>query len=291
MRRYVNLDGKSLLDIEPKLYQGQVVRIDEENYYIRRDGPAESGGSIPYEAWRPIQKGEKPLPTDYWMSAYTGYSDYSGSDVERSNFRLLRAMCESAEKIDFDEKDGIRSVFWIETYGGYDTTDILIRLDTTDTEILETFLALEDYPAIDDEDVSRVLDELIDEDWGSWAAADLRDEIHKATKGRYCLDNATTEDIKAIGWELLNRAEEYPYCEGMGPNIGFPFEKMVAKLDPERDLAKYRVEPSDGPCIQCGKLYYEPDEVQNHFCSEECWRLRIMTGAPIHGGTVPTDSE
>lgn len=72
-------------------------------------------------------------------------SDYSGGMIERSNFRVFMK--------DYKEVDGVYEVF-----GGYGTFGVAIRLDVynSNSDIKEALDAIEDYPVINDEDLSEM---------------------------------------------------------------------------------------------------------------------------------------
>lgn len=93
-----------------------------------------------------------PIDDLFLMSRYFGYSDYDDSCmVERSNFKLFME--------EYENEEGIFSV-----YGGYGTTDIAISLkwllnpvnEDKANEIIDLLKGLNDYPCIDDEDMSNM---------------------------------------------------------------------------------------------------------------------------------------
>lgn len=72
-------------------------------------------------------------------------SDYSGGMIERSNFRVFLK--------EYKEVDGVYEIF-----GGYGTFGIAIRLDVynSNEDIKDTINAIDDYPVIDDENLSEM---------------------------------------------------------------------------------------------------------------------------------------
>lgn len=83
------------------------------------------------------------METDYLLPEYCGFSDYSGSPVERANAEAFMEMYGNKEHI-----------FMV--YGGYGTEQLAIRLDAITDEILEILNELQDYPCVDDEKLSQL---------------------------------------------------------------------------------------------------------------------------------------
>lgn len=224
---------RTLRSLLPKL-SGDVVRLDP--VWFRDDVPPERGDTVGYGKWKSGRDGDERL-ADYFISRFTGFSDYSGCDVERSNNRLFLEMLQESEGTTF-----------LETSSGYGTTDILVRLDTTDDEVLDTLLALENYPAIDDEDVSRVEMELFDESWESWIASDLRKGIAKRFGGRVDLDEMPDEDLQELYRKLADRANVYPEVE-TGGSVYVDLDRIIAKVERSDIATEYDVPPDSGPCM------------------------------------------
>ena len=93
-----------------------------------------------------------PIDELFLMSRYFGYSDYDNSCmVERSNYKLFME--------EYEKEPGVFAV-----YGGYGTTDIAISLnwlldpvnEDKANEIIDLLNGLNDYPCIDDEDMSNM---------------------------------------------------------------------------------------------------------------------------------------
>ena len=104
---------------------------------------------------------------------YATGSDYSGSLVERANFKALREYAEENDLLN-------ETVF--EVNGGHGTFGLYISLKCQDPEIWEMIKSLDSYPLLDEELESEMEIEAIDENWDSWAAYDFRRELEKQFK-------------------------------------------------------------------------------------------------------------
>jgi hypothetical protein len=124
------------------LQQGHRVRLD--TYDGREVKP---GGWVGYGDIRDDREGA------LWLSDYLGGSDYSGGTLAASNIRVWQ------RDIDPD------SLFTIEAHGAYGTRQLLIVIASMSPDAVECLAALEQYPAIDDEDLSMLELELADESW------------------------------------------------------------------------------------------------------------------------------
>jgi hypothetical protein len=116
-----------------------------------------------------------PIDDLFLMSNFFGYSDYDNSCmVERSNLKLF-----------LEEYGDLPYVFKV--YGGYGTTDIAISLkglldplneDKAD-EIIGILNNLNDYPCIDDEDMSNMEYDSFIESLDSYAIRECNDLLSK----------------------------------------------------------------------------------------------------------------
>lgn len=129
-----------------------------------------------------------------------GFSDYSnGGSVARANVRDVLKLADIEESKapwvgysdlqygrdpmagTFESYKGIPE-FWgtanvIMAYGGYGTTQALLREDWEETESI--LAALADYPVLDEMTIQEVESEMESEAWESWIASDLRSETAK----------------------------------------------------------------------------------------------------------------
>ncbi len=118
----------------------------------------EPGDSCSYSDFTPDTDGR------YFLSDFLSGSDYSGSIVERANYKDFLE--------DFGERDSVHEVF-----GGYGTFAIAVRIDAIDDEMAAVFDALEDYPLISEETHSELELEAEGEAWESWAESDFVREL------------------------------------------------------------------------------------------------------------------
>jgi hypothetical protein len=102
---------------------------------------------------------------DYVEPNHLGYSDYGGSTVERSNYRVFVEQ--------FAEHQGTE---WWSLYGGHGTAAIVVRRDADERvpEIGEFLDALESYPLADEDDHTQLEMELEDDAWRDYGLADFR---------------------------------------------------------------------------------------------------------------------
>lgn len=119
----------------------------------------EAGGRWYYGDW----EASPPQEATHVLINYTGWSDYSGSTVERSNYRsLLR---------DY-------SGTFTDVYGGYGTSQLMLSVRWVPpgdgrAGLLDDLRALADYPLYDEEDHSALEMELADEAWDAYLDFDV----------------------------------------------------------------------------------------------------------------------
>ena len=133
---------------------------------------------IPYGDLREITRkntlDNTPINEMFLVSTYLGGSDYSGSMLERSNNKVFLE--------DYGNEDGVFDV-----YGDFGTFDVAISagwlLDPKNIDlarqIIETLQSLNDYPAIDDEDMSNMEYEAFQESLRDWGYRDAMDALAK----------------------------------------------------------------------------------------------------------------
>lgn len=114
---------------------------------------------FPYARFRPDNHGEYVEPDNM------GYSDYSGSTVDRSNVRVFMEA--------FEEHQGVE---WWLLYGGHGTEAIVVRRDADERvpEIGEFFDGLANYPLADESDHSELEMELQEEAWKDFGLSDFK---------------------------------------------------------------------------------------------------------------------
>ena len=145
-------------------WRGQVCRFDGSELtpgpgnYWRTFDRIEAGDSASYGDFTPDGDGA------YFLSDFLSGSDYSGSLVERANYRDFLE--------EYGEHDGVHEV-----YGGHGTFAVAVRIDAVDEEMAAVFDALEDYPLISEETHGELEMEAQDEAWESWAESDFVREL------------------------------------------------------------------------------------------------------------------
>lgn len=148
-------------------------------------------------------------------------SDYSGSSVERANFR---AFLES-----FRDVPGI-----VEMWGGHGTYAIAIRLDVHHAEILETLERLEDYPVVDDDTLSELEMEMDSEAWESWARADFRREV--CARFGVDISEVSDDDVFRVFSSACDATSTYFECDGADRFIRVEEVAKGCELDALRAL-------------------------------------------------------
>lgn len=129
--------------------------------------------SLYYGHMTPVQGNQAHIPEDaprFIMPHPLSGSDFAGSSYTRANYNSFLSS--------YGDLPGIHQV-----YGGHGTYAIVISLeayqvaldgddDDTYADMLDTLRALEDYPVIDEEEMSRVEQGWQDEAWDDWACND-----------------------------------------------------------------------------------------------------------------------
>jgi hypothetical protein len=104
----------------------------------------------------------------YFFHPHLGFSDYDGKStaVERSNLRMFLKKFKKCRRIKH-----------VSGCCGYEA--IAIDITCINQEIINTLVALDDYPIINDEDHSRMENEMEEEAWESWLKRDFISAIEK----------------------------------------------------------------------------------------------------------------
>lgn len=146
-----------------------------------RDEPTENGESCGYCQGYPSEVKE-----GWFQVEYATGSDYSGSSVTRSNYRVLCAMLEEHET---------GAVTWVRTPGGHGTYGIAVRYFELSEPMREAIDALEDYCVLDDSDLSELELEEQSECWERWTRRDFIRELAKSLgKDSDALGEAITDE-------------------------------------------------------------------------------------------------
>lgn len=154
---------------------GSIVSYDDWRYHSGRtdgnqwerlDRVPDDEAFVSYGKWKELTGNDSVEWFDLFIPNYFGFSDYSGSTVERANTEEFLK--------EFGKVPGV-----FETCGGYGTRGILVRLDAITEDMLEIFSGLSDYPVVNDESLSELECELESEDFESWIWRDIIRELKK----------------------------------------------------------------------------------------------------------------
>ena len=138
----------------------------------------------------------------YYCHPYLCFGDYDNScEVERSNHRVFMEMFGSDKDV-------------LERFYHYGAEYIYIRSTTENNEIIECLAALENYPVIDDQDVSLMNMEMFGESWENWIRSDFENMVLK----HFDLCDIEYEDSDLLEWfnQLTERANIYFEVESGG---------------------------------------------------------------------------
>lgn len=151
----------------------------------------------------------------YYSCPYLSFGDYDNScEVERSNVRVFMERFSGHPDVHHDT-------------GIYGYEAILIDVFCTDKEIIEVLTALENYPAIDDCDVSQMKIDMEGESWENWIKQDFKSAILK----KYDLFDLNCSD--EILSEYYNRLmeETNTYFEVEAGGVGYiDIERLMTGL-------------------------------------------------------------
>ena len=243
IRKLANLE---LLRYEDYCPQGPSSRYSglQEWGYTRRidpDSKAVSYGDLkPADCPESAVKYLEALSTDateegelYFFLPYASGSDYSGSTVEAANHK------------EFLESYGEEAFVW-ESHGGFNTYAVVLGLtgllecaDDTFNAILDIIEGLENYPLIDDEALSKLESDNANEAWESWVAGDFRRALEKKFDSAE-FDWPADSDLRAFFEKKAEKANEYWFNEGYGPDMYIRVDKVVEKVEWD-DVAQYAI--------------------------------------------------
>ncbi len=185
---------------------------------------------------------------NYFFVPFTSGSDYSGCTVTWANNL-------------FFEKD-YRDNDWIHfAYGGYNTYAVVINATKLcDSEILEILEGLEDYPVIDEEMLTDVELDLIEDEWKCW----VKDDFVKALEEKFSsadFDFDFPDYLRDLFEEKREKANVYWECEGYGPSMYIRIGEVVKEIefeDVEKWAKMYTVTWNN---VGEKKLYYYDSEI------------------------------
>lgn len=162
----------------------------------------------------------------YVEPKYVSYGDYGGSMVERSNYEeFLEA---------FDEHRGTE---WWTWYGDYGSHGIIVRVDADARvpEIGEFFTGLEDYPSANDERLSELEHEAINEGWDDYGFRDFLKALEPLLPGLedYSEQDGTSDIARQVVSQLywaLSDLYGYPEVEDAAGSVAFHTGNIIRHL-------------------------------------------------------------
>lgn len=164
---------------------------------------------------------------NYYFSPLLSFGDYDNScDVERSNVRMFEKQFAEFKNID-----------WVKVTGATGSESIAIKLLSTNDEIIECLEALENYPAMDDEDVSEMFSEIENEAWSNWLERDFKCAVVK----NYDADDTDMEYSEL--WNLFREMQGQTNINGQiesGGSYYIDIKRLIAGL-PETAPEEYKL--------------------------------------------------
>jgi hypothetical protein len=176
-----------------------------------------NGDHYTYGRWNDAKDGAWIVP------GRTSGSDYSGSLVERSNYNVLREMCEMCEESDYPAD---APPFWVDISGGYGTYALAFHLERTPEDIKEQIVALESYPLADEDAHSQLEIEAQDEAWNNWAAREYRQALEKKFRGD--ASEVTDDALFSHFQDAADKANEYWENE-QGSDVYIRIDRVVER--------------------------------------------------------------
>jgi len=123
---------------------------------------------------------------------FSTWGNYGGSTVSRSNFNWW-----------IENKKESRGRLWVEINGGYNSHGILIKLSELSNEDKENIEQLFDYPLFDDEYLSNLEYEILEESIPDW----ILNEV-KSSDSDY-FDQFNDEQIISAIWQVWGEGSVY----------------------------------------------------------------------------------
>lgn len=212
------------------------------NHYLLHELPEEVDGFSWDSLCTDAYKDHDPKKDIVFLSTYLSGSDYSGSLVEKSNYTVFKEM--------YGNRPGVYDV-----WGGYGTYGIAITLETLEAEenedIRETLSALENYPVLDEEEMSRQELEAQEEALESWALSDFKRSLinfyteyeeSEYDRENYIFslvydDNAPDDVWKELFYLLAERANEY-WVNESGDSMWIDVDRIARTVE-DKDILRH----------------------------------------------------
>ncbi len=202
---------KKIENLQPLRYES-LEHTEDGWEYIRQ-----ADGSASYEDFKNIEWPETIDEEIYFYVPHSTGSDYSGCTVTYANHKYF---------IDtYEDCDWVHPV-----YGGYNTYAVAIGVKgLLDSEIFEEIIeileGLEGYPLIDEDLLTEVEADLIEEAWDGWAKDDF---VRALEKKFFFVDFDFPDDLR----EFFEEKKEVEWeCEGYGPSMWIDVEDIVKEIE------------------------------------------------------------
>lgn len=179
------------------------------------------------DSWSYIDK-EPGLEDTWYEVPYTSHGDYHGSAVEESNLRCLKDLAKQLGAEDF----------LTVVLSGHGGESLFIRADCDCEDLLDTIASLENYPAVDDEDLCELEREREDEAWESWVRGDFHSELLEAFGLRYSFDwpddidepDATDDELRSLFYVGMDRSNTY-WTHETGDSVYVDLDRVVKVIN------------------------------------------------------------
>lgn len=208
-------DFTSINSVTLNEYYDTVMKKDEHGDYYHQILDKPMDNSISFGDLHRISSKTDPNKI-YITNRYMEGGDYSGCYVEKANHAAFLE--------EYGEYDGVYDV-----YGGHGSFGVAISLawltDPANEEvaerILETLNALESYPLIDEDVLSEMEQEGIDEAWENWARMDYAGDL----QNKFGIDFEDTDQLRSVLETVADRINEY--WEDDGGSMYIRIERIV----------------------------------------------------------------
>jgi len=158
----------------------------------------------------------KAEPPSHVMIRLTLWGDYCGSGVERSNHRALLQ--------DYPDT-------FVDVYGDYGSSYLALATDQPiDSDLFEALVRLaDDYPLYDDEDHSRLEDEMAVGAWDLYLCYDVPGDLRKRGVSDDDLEALDSDALRMAFYHFTAEADQSPYLES-ADSVVFPCMDEVLDL-------------------------------------------------------------
>ena len=199
--------------------------------------------------------------SDFFLWNLATYGDYTGSTVTIANFRSLLAIADSeAEKLGKNRRE--LGVF--ETYGGFSSAGIAIRINCPLKAVWRAIQGCIDYPLINEDELSDVEIEAQDSNWESWA--------------KYDFTALLTEEYPLYDVEAVSDSDVYTlFRKGLEASNGEWINEIGDSMTV--DMARVFTGIEELDIMRLGGVVYhgEPDDQPVDYTSEEAAGQQVLT--------------